>query len=86
MKALIAAAGLVLIGTTAASADPPRWRRDAYPYAERQHAMCQDKAFRLWNYERRATRDYVLTRRERETIRALQYDLDRTCGRYRWRG
>jgi hypothetical protein len=62
------------------------WRRDFHPYAERHHSICQDKARRLYAFERRATYDGRLSFWERRELAALQRDLDRTCGRYRWRG
>lgn len=86
MKKLLIAAGLLAIGATTASAQAPMWRKDLYPYPERHHRMCQDKAHRLWDYERRASADGRLSWSERRTIAALRRDLDSTCGRYRWRG
>ena len=86
MKSIVLAAGLLVVGASAASAQYARWDRGAYPYEERHHLVCQEKAFRLHEFERRAARDYVYTPREREIIRELRFDLDRTCGRFRWRG
>ena len=92
MKSLILAAGALLIGATAASAQyypspsASPWARDRHPYAQRHHATCQEKAFRLNGFERRAGADGRLDRRERWIMRDLQRDLDRTCGRFRWRG
>ena len=86
MKTLIAAAGLLAIGATAASAQYAPWKKDLFPYEARHHSVCQMKAQRLHGYERRAASDGRLSGRERETIRVLQRDLDRTCGRFRWRG
>lgn len=86
MKALIIAAGLIVAGATSATAQYNPWVRGQYPYAQRYHNICQAKAQRLHAFERRAVADRQLTFQERRTIRALQYDLDRTCGRYRWRG
>ena len=88
MKALIIAAGLVVVGATSAAAQyaPQTWAKGSHPYAQRNHSVCQDKAIRLHKYEHRAASDGVLTRAERQTIVALKRDLDRTCGRYRWRG
>lgn len=88
MKALIIAAGLLAIGATSASAQfaPRPYLKNEFPYAERHHSVCQEKAFRLHNYERRAASDGRIDRRERETIRALERDLARTCGGYRHRG
>lgn len=88
MKVLVIAASLIAIGATSASAQfaPRPWVRGEFPYAQRYHSTCQDKAFRVRQFERRAGRDGRVDRRERETIRALERDLDRTCGRYRYRG
>lgn len=84
MKALLIAAGLVVAGTAVASADP--WDRGRHPYARHHHGVCQDKAHRLHAFERRASSDGRLSHRERDIMRALERDLDSTCGRYRWRG
>jgi hypothetical protein len=94
MKSLILAAAALLVGATSASAQffpgpPPGhapWARDRYPYVERHHSVCQEKAWRLRSYERRATADGRFDRREREIMRRLRWDLDRTCGRFRWHG
>jgi hypothetical protein len=87
MKSLVLAAGLLALGASAASAQYSGYHRDSHPYAQRHHSVCQEKAIRLHTYEQRALRnDGRLDRRERETIRSLQNDLDRTCGRYRHRG
>jgi hypothetical protein len=88
MKSIMIAAGLLVAGVTAASAQyaSPPWARGDHPYAQRHHATCQDKAHRLHQYERRSARDGHIDRRERMTIEALRRDLDRTCGRYRHRG
>ena len=65
---------------------PPRkdWAKDDHPYAKHRHGECQEKSFRLHNFERRAAEDGRISRSERATIRALQQDLDRSCGRFRW--
>ncbi len=88
MKGLIVAAGLIALGVTSASAQIiiVPWSASGFPYAERHHRVCQEKAWRLHGYERRATADGRLTFKEREEIRFLKRDLDRTCGRFRWRG
>jgi hypothetical protein len=86
MKSLIIAAGLIAVGMTTASAQIVPWDRSLHPYAERHHRVCQDKAFRLYQYERRAASDAFLSRFERANIIALKRDLDLTCGRFRWRG
>ena len=88
MKSLLLAAGLLVVGVTTASAQfaPSPWSRGAFPYEQRYHTSCQEKAFRLNRFERRSASDGVLTYRERITIRKLRWDLDRTCGRFRYRG
>ena len=86
MKSIIIAAGLLAVGATAVSAQSIRWSRDHHPYHERHHSLCQAKAIDLNRYERRATSDGRLSRSERAIMRDLERDLDRTCGRYRWRG
>ena len=88
MRALIIAAGLLAVTANSASAQfaPRPWSRAEHPYEQRYHSVCQEKANRLHDYERRAARDGRIDRHERQTIQALQYDLDRTCGRYRWHG
>lgn len=86
MKTLIIAAGLIGLGATTASAQYRPWHRDHHPYAREHHHMCQDKADRLHRFERRAARDGRISRDERILMRDLERDLDRSCGRYRWRG
>ncbi len=88
MKSLLLAAGLLVVGVTTASAQyaAPPWSRGAYPYEQRYHTSCQEKAFRVHQFERRAGSDGVLTWRERATLRKLRWDLDRSCGRFRHRG
>lgn len=87
MKKLIIAAGLLGMLAGTASAQPiPAWEKGKYPYAQKNHAVCFDKARRLNGFEARAKADGKLTRSERNTMAALQRDLDRTCGKFRWRG
>lgn len=94
MKAVLAAVGLIAVTATSASAQfwggpsyaPVPWSRGSHPYAERHHRTCQEKAWRLHGFERRAASDGVITPRERAIMRELRWDLDRTCGRFRWRG
>lgn len=86
MKAVILAAATLAIGATTASAQLGPWSRDRFPYAEQFHAMCQEKAHRLYAFERRSAADGRLSGAERETIRVLQRDLDKSCGGYRFRG
>ena len=84
MKALIIAAGIIAVGATSATAQNNPWARGQYPYAQRHHNVCQNKAQRLHAFENRASADRQVTFQERRTIRALQRDLNSTCGRYRW--
>lgn len=87
MRSLVLAAGLLALGASAASAQYAPYHRESHPYAQRHHNVCQMKTMRLHDYERRAQRnDGRLDWRERRTLRDLQRDLDRTCGRYRHRG
>ena len=87
MKKIVIASGLLALFTGAANAQPvPSWEKDKYPYAKKHHAVCIDKSRRLHGYEARAKADGKLTRSERNRMAALQRDLDRTCGKYRWRG
>jgi hypothetical protein len=64
---------------------PPVWRRDFHPYDQRRHSVCQEKSRRLYIFERRAEADGRLSFWERRTVSDLQRDLDRTCGRFRYR-
>lgn len=64
----------------------PIWSHGAYPYARTYHGVCHRKAWRLREYERFAASDYRISPREHREIAALRYDLDSTCGRWRWRG
>ena len=86
MKTLIIAAAVIAAGATGAAAQYGPWARGAHPYEQRHHNVCQEKAHRLHDYERRALRDGRLSNGERQSIAVLQRDLDRTCGRYRYRG
>jgi hypothetical protein len=83
-KLLIAAFGLLAVGTTTASAQG--WNREHHPYERRHHNVCLDKAARLHQLERRSARDGIITPSERRTIRARESDLARTCGGFRHRG
>ena len=65
---------------------PPVFQKEIHPYPMRVHNVCQEKAHRLHEYEKHAAADGRIDRRERETIRLLQRDLDRTCRRYRFHG
>ena len=85
MKSMLLAAALLVAGASAARAQRAPWSRDSHPYAQRHHSVCQDKAFRLHQFERRAASDGRLSFWERRAMAALQRDLDRTCGRFRWR-
>ncbi len=64
----------------------PSWQQGAHPYARRNHDVCHRKAWRLHEYERYAASDGRVSGRERREIESLRIDLDRSCGRYRWRG
>jgi hypothetical protein len=100
MKSFVIAAGILALGATAANAqyysykrEPwvkeykiVPWHKEHFPYAERHHKVCHLKAWRLWNYERKAVRDGKLSFNERWIIRGLKRDLDYTCGKWRWRG
>lgn len=97
IKKLGLAAGLIVVGMVPAVAQSvtlrfgptppaPVWRQDAYPYARRHHEVCHRKAWRLREYERYAASDGRISGREQREINSLRYDLDRTCGRWRWRG
>jgi hypothetical protein len=86
MKALLAAAALLAVGATAASAQYAPYHRDHHPYHMKHHQVCMQKSHRLHDYERRAARDGVITPSERRVIIALKRDLDRVCGGHRHRG
>lgn len=98
MRHLFAAIGFLAVTATSASAQfgpppfrgppppPPGYDRSIHPYEGRHHRVCQEKSFRLHQYERRAAADGRLDRRERFIIRDLQRDLARTCGGFRHRG
>ena len=64
---------------------PGGWNKSAYPYARKHHQTCQRKAIRLWRFERSVAADHKLTKVELALVVALKRDLDRTCGRYRYR-
>jgi hypothetical protein len=83
MKNIIIAASLLTISAGAASAQG--WH-SGHGYERRHHAFCQEKAQNLHQYERRSARDGIITPNERRTMRALEADLAKTCGGYRWRG
>ena len=85
MKTLLAAVSLLALGVTTASAQYSGWSRGRYPYEERHHAECQHKAQNLHDFQRRAARDGRIDHNEREIIRSLERDLNRTCGGFRWR-
>ena len=86
MKYVILAASLLALGASASTASAQGWNRDLHPYAQRHHTVCQSKAIRLHDFERRSARDGIITQSERRTIRALESDLARTCGGFRHRG
>ena len=82
MKSLLAlTAALVSLGAVTAQAGPyDRWERDRFPYEARHHAVCQAKAHRLFELERRAD-----DRRDFRVVEQLRHDLRETCGGFRWR-
>jgi hypothetical protein len=85
MKLLALAGVLITLATaTAASAEP--WERGRYPYEARHHNVCQEKASRLHQFERRSASDGRIDWRERRVIEKLRYDLRVTCGGFRHRG
>ena len=86
MKTLLIATGLIVAGVSAASAQYAPYRKEAFPYAQKHHSVCQTKSRSLATYERRAKSDGRLSLRERATMRSLERDLARTCGGYRYRG
>lgn len=97
LKKLGLAAGLLVVGVASAAAQvvtlrigpppvAPVWVPNVHPYARHHHEVCHRKAWRLHQYERYAASDGRISWRERREINQLRYDLDRTCGRYRWRG
>ncbi len=99
MKIMLAAIGLLAVTATTASAQfgpgpfrggpppsPPGYDRGIHPYQGRNHRVCQEKSFRLHQFERRAAADGRLDRRERWIMRDLERDLARTCGGFRHRG
>ncbi|MFM9940168.1 MAG: hypothetical protein ACKVP7_11820 [Hyphomicrobiaceae bacterium] len=97
IKKLGIAACLLVAGIGSASAQsvtlrigptppPPVWNKGTHPYAQRHHGVCHNKSWRLHQYERYAASDGRVSGRERREIEALRRDLDRSCGRHRWRG
>jgi hypothetical protein len=86
MTTLLLAAGLLATGMTAASAQYAPYSRNAFPYAQKYHSVCQQKSHRLHDFERRAASDGRISRSERATMAGLKRDLARTCGGYRFRG
>ena len=97
MKNIALAVGLLAVGAGEASAQsiqfrigpqppPPRYERNVFPYEARRHDDCQRKAWRVNQFERFAASDGRLSWRERRELDSLRRDLDRSCGRARWRG
>ncbi len=88
MKILLAAAGLLAITASSASAQfaVRPYIPGQYPYEARHHRVCEEKAFRLHQFERRAAFDGRVDRRERRIIEDLERDLRVTCGGHRFRG
>ena len=85
MKTLIAAAALLAVGASVASAQDGRWRRDFYPYEERHHQHCQDLARQVWAMERDVAAGRS-SHNERITLINRKTELDRRCGGWRYRG
>ncbi len=87
MKNLIIATGLLAISATAASAQfaPRPYTPGQHTYERRNHRECEDKAYRLHQFERRAASDGRIDRRERAIIAQLERDLRITCGGHRYR-
>jgi hypothetical protein len=98
MKIMLAAIGLLAVTATSASAQfgpgpfrgppppAPGYDRGIHPYEGRHHRSCQEKSWRLHQFERRAAADGRLDRRERAIIADLERDLRITCGGHRHRG
>ena len=87
MKSLVLAASILAVSATASFAQGyAPWGPGRFPYAERHHNICQEKAQRLHMFERRAASDGRIDRREQRIIAELRYDLNRTCGGFRHRG
>ncbi len=82
MKSLIVALALTTAGSTGASAQIEPWSRETFPYEERYHTVCQQKAQRLIDLQKL----WRPTVAERAAISNLEYDLDTECKRYRKRG
>lgn len=97
MKKLAIVGALLVAGTAGATAQsitlrfgpqpkPQVWAPGLFPYQARYHDVCMRKAWRLREYERFAAADGRLSWRERRELNSLRYDLDRTCGKFRWKG
>jgi hypothetical protein len=82
MKSLIVAFALTTVGATGVSAQLVPWSYDKFPYEERFHKVCLEKAHHLYDLKKL----WRPTVNERAAISNLEYDLDITCKRYRWRG
>ncbi len=89
MKKVILAAALLAVGASSASAQfvLSPYNRGEHRYEQRHHRVCQEKAWRLRDFDRRAlSNDGRFDRRERQIHNELRADLDRRCGGFRWRG
>ena len=69
MRAFILATATLALAATTASAQS--WSRERFPYAERFHAMCQEKAHRLYEFERRSGADGRLSARSARPSRCF---------------
>jgi hypothetical protein len=61
------------------------YRPGYHTYAPARHSECQRKSWRLSWFDRNARSDGYYSRWERTERRQLVNDLDRSCGRWRWR-
>jgi hypothetical protein len=62
------------------------WKQSEYGHSRWRHRACVEKAWRLREFDRHAASDGWFSPREKRTHDSLKYDLDRTCGGFRWRG
>jgi hypothetical protein len=87
MKNILIAAGLLAVSATAASAQfaPRPYVPGQHSYERRHHRVCEDKAIRLHQFERRAGADGRIDRREARIMEELRRDLRITCGGHRYR-
>ena len=86
MKRWLLAAGFIAAAVSGATAQYAPYSRTEFPYAQKYHTVCQEKAHRLFEFEKRAGADGRISVSERGTMRSLERDLARTCGGYRFHG